>query len=76
MQCGALHVAMAVRPDLGLHAGTAEERVVGGHRAVRTDPHDLAEPDRQVLRPVAVREPVPLGDEGLVGKDEPGPEMV
>ena len=43
-------VAMAQRPDLRGHAALREERIVGGHRAVVVEPHDLAEIGLHVLR--------------------------
>src|SRR6185436_5884267 len=46
---GALNVAMAVGPDLGLCVGTADERVVLRHRAVAIEADDLAEVTHQIL---------------------------
>ena len=64
--------------NLRSRASPADERVVARHRAVRHDPHDLAEARRQLLRGVTVVEAVALRDEEhpIVGEDETGAEMV
>ena len=53
------------RPDLGPHAGLADERVVGGHGAVAVDADDLAEQAVHALRLHAARgdRAIPQGDE-------------
>ena len=41
---------MTERPDLRGHAAASRERIVGRHRAVVVEPHDLAEVRLHVLR--------------------------
>ena len=69
---------MPVRPDLGPRVGAADEGVVARHRAVRIDPHDLAEPHREILRLLAIGEAVALRDEqgAVAAEDETGPEVI
>src|SRR5262245_56345788 len=54
---------MAVAPDFRLGACASGERIVGRHRAVRLDAHDLAEMVGEVLRLVAMDEVVAHGEE-------------
>ena len=51
---GALRVAVAVAPDLRLDARRADERVVGGHRAVAVQPYHRAIVSRLILREIRV----------------------
>ena len=53
VECGALDVAVTVRPDLRPRPVAADEWIVARDRAVRVDPHDLADRRRQVLHPFA-----------------------
>src|SRR6185436_10245795 len=75
---GRLDVAMAVRPDLGPRACAPDERIVFRNRAVRIDPHDLAERVAEVLRVLAVRVPVAERDEegAVETEDETGAPVI
>lgn len=49
MDGGTLNIAVAIGKDLGLHTVTVRERVIGGDRACRCDPHDGAKVVAQIL---------------------------
>src|SRR5262249_61689080 len=74
----ALRIAMAVAPYFRLGAAFADERIVGRHRAVRPDAHNLAEVVAEILRLVAICEMLPEREEQVVvgGQRDAAAEMV
>src|SRR5262249_36900080 len=63
MDRGALRIAVAVAPDFRLGARAVDERIARRHRAVRPQPHDLAQMVAEVLRLIAGGEVLPHGEE-------------
>jgi hypothetical protein len=72
-----LHVAVAVREDLGARPGAAHERVVVGHRAVGAQTHDLADERAELLRLLAEARAVALRDvqHPVAAEQEPRAEV-
>jgi hypothetical protein len=62
MKRRALHVAMAIAPDLGLGAGAFDELIVGRNAAFGSQPDHLAEMVAEVLRFVAIAEVIAGGE--------------
>src|SRR3569833_768696 len=61
---------MAIRPDLRSYATLSNERIVLGNGTVRVETNDLAEQAAEILRLIAVRESLALGDEHLAVRRE------
>ena len=66
MEREALRIAVAVAPDLGLRARSADERIIRRNRAVGSDANDLADVVGEILRLVARTEVIAHGQEQIV----------